>query len=69
MPRLAFEEATKLSKSQRYVRGLYAGGTLSYEVQVVLGKNLRPVYSNAPLDKKYTIAGTVKAKGNTCIDL
>jgi len=68
MSKVAFAEASKLSESQKYVRGLYAGGTLCYEAQVVLGPKLGPIYSNAPLDKRYTIAGT-KSRGNTCIDM
>jgi FdrA protein len=67
--KIAFAEASQFSKSQRYVRGLYAGGTLCYEAQVVLEPKLGPIYSNVPLDKRYTIGGTAKSKGNTCVDM
>lgn len=41
-----------LSPNQRGLRGLFSGGTLCYEAQVILKKMLaEPVYSNAPLDK------------------
>ena len=33
----------------RAVRGLFSGGTLCYEAQVLLGDALGPVYSNEPL--------------------
>jgi FdrA protein len=68
MSKVAFSEASKLSKSQKYVRGLYAGGTLCYEAQVVLTPKLGPIYSNAPLDKSYNIEG-IKSRGNTCVDM
>ena len=67
--RTAFAEAAKLSKSQRYVRGLYAGGTLCYEAQVVLEPKLGPIYSNAPLDRRYAIAGAARSKRHSCIDM
>jgi FdrA protein len=38
-----------LSPGQRHLRGLYAGGTLAYEAQVVLRKRGFTVSSNAPL--------------------
>jgi FdrA protein len=67
--KLAFKEASMLSKTQRYVRGLYAGGTLCYEAQVVLIPLLGPVSSNAPLHKTYRTDGAAKSRGHTCIDL
>ncbi|MTI94651.1 MAG: acyl-CoA synthetase FdrA [Firmicutes bacterium] len=35
--------------NQRWLRGLFTGGTLCYEAQLVLAKKLGPVYSNTPL--------------------
>jgi hypothetical protein len=40
--------AARLAPAQRYVRGLYAGGTLAYEAQLVLRKHGLDVASNAP---------------------
>ncbi len=40
---------SRFSPSQRWLRGLFTGGTLCYESQVVLDDKLGPVYSNAPL--------------------
>ncbi|HXF63724.1 MAG TPA: hypothetical protein VNK95_19020, partial [Caldilineaceae bacterium] len=34
---------------QRYVRGLYSGGTLAYEAQMILQDDVRALYANAPL--------------------
>jgi FdrA protein len=67
--RLAFEEASRLSETQRYVRGLFAGGTLCYEAQVVLSPLVGAVHSNAPLEKGLEVGGEAKSVGHTCIDM
>jgi FdrA protein len=41
--------ARRLTPTQRYVRGLYAGGTLAYEAQLVLRRHGVAAASNAPL--------------------
>lgn len=67
------KQAGKLVKSlgprQRYLRGLFSGGTLCYEAQQVLTPILGEVYSNAPLDKDYKLADSGKSKRHTCLDL
>jgi FdrA protein len=46
---------------QRYLRGLFSGGTLAYEAQLLLADYLPAVYANAPLDKRFKLAqATVK---------
>jgi FdrA protein len=65
----AREEALRLSSSQRYVRGLFSGGTLCYEAQILLASVLGGIYSNAPFDKRLKIDGTEKSKQNCCIDM
>ncbi len=46
----ANELRKKLNPDQRYLRGLFSGGTLCYEAQVIWKDILdSPVYSNAPL--------------------
>jgi FdrA protein len=66
--RAAFVEASSLSESQRYVRGVFAGGTLCYEAQVVLAPMLGRVYSNSPVDARDFVSGSTPGRGNTCID-
>jgi FdrA protein len=61
--------AMKFKKSQRYVRGLYSGGTFCYEASALLGEALGEVWSNAPVDKKMSIADVWKSRGHTVIDL
>jgi FdrA protein len=67
--RIAFDEASRLSDSQKFVRGLFAGGTLCYEAQVVLTPLVKGVHSNAPLDKRLAINGESRSLGHTCIDM
>ena len=59
----------KFKKSQRYVRGLYSGGTFCYEASALLGEALGEVWSNAPVDPKMKIADVWKSRGHTVIDL
>lgn len=42
--------ASRVAPDRRTVRGLFSGGTLCYEAQLILEELLGPVYSNEPLD-------------------
>ncbi|NJD59293.1 MAG: hypothetical protein FIA98_07825 [Anaerolineae bacterium] len=66
----AGELRKQLSPKQRYLRGLFSGGTLCYEAQVIW-KDMRinPVYSNAPLPGGLTLADSTRSQGHTAIDL
>jgi FdrA protein len=55
----------KLKRGQRYIRGLFSGGTFCYEASVLLGD----VWSNAPVDPKRAIADPWKSREHTLIDL
>ncbi|MBI3371271.1 MAG: acyl-CoA synthetase FdrA [Betaproteobacteria bacterium] len=59
----------RMSRSQRYVRGLYSGGTFCYEASALLGAVLGKVWSNAPVDPKRRLANVRNSKGHTLIDL
>ncbi|MHB1294124.1 MAG: acyl-CoA synthetase FdrA [Anaerolineae bacterium] len=54
---------------QRYVRGLFSGGTFSYESTLILQRALGAVYSNTPVDKKYRLADPWKSREHTTVDL
>lgn len=54
---------------QRYLRGLFSGGTLAYEALLILRDYLPAVYSNAPLDKKFKLENSLKSQGHTIVDL
>lgn len=57
------------SKDQRYLRGLFSGGTLAYETLLILSNYPPVVYSNVPLDKKYLLEDSLVSQENTVIDL
>lgn len=44
-------EAAKLQPGQRFIHGLYCGGTFCYEAQLIAEGLPDPVFSNAPIDK------------------
>lgn len=57
------------SSGQRYLRGLFSGGTLAYEALLVLEGYLPEVYSNVPLDKKYLLEDSLVSREHTILDL
>ncbi|HWQ04078.1 MAG TPA: acyl-CoA synthetase FdrA [Longilinea sp.] len=60
----------KLNPSQRYLRGLFSGGTLCYEAQVIWKDMLaEPVHSNAPLPGGSALADSTRSLGHTTVDL
>lgn len=63
------EAAPPFAAGQKYLRGLFSGGTLAYEALLILQDYLPAVYSNAPLDKKYKLANSLVSQGHTIIDL
>ncbi len=65
----ALAENRRLAKGQKYVRGLFAGGTLCYESQSILQPLLGDVYSNAPIKPEYHLPGDAPSKKHVCIDM
>jgi FdrA protein len=60
----------KLVSGQRYLRGLFSGGTLCYEAQVVWqDMSIHPVYSNAALPGAPVLADPMRSLGHTAVDL
>jgi succinyl-CoA synthetase alpha subunit len=60
----------RLSSDQRYLRGLFSGGTLCYEAQVIWKEMLAvPVYSNAPLPGGVVLEDSTQSQGHTAVDL
>jgi len=60
----------KLSANQRYLRGLFSGGTLCYEAQVIWKDMLpAPVYSNAPLPGEPALFDSTKSYQHSAVDL
>jgi len=62
-------DISKFVPGQRYLRGLFSGGTLQYEALLILENYLPVVYSNAPLEKKNKLVDSLVSKEHTVIDL
>jgi FdrA protein len=62
-------DISEFAPGQRYLRGLFSGGTLQYEALLILQDYLPSVYSNAPLNKQNTLADSLVSKAHTVIDL
>ena len=54
---------------QRYLRGLYSGGTLAYEAQLILRDFVPTVYANAPLEARFKLEPATQSRGHSIIDL
>jgi FdrA protein len=60
---------SRFAPGQRYLRGLFSGGTLAYEAQYILQSYLPCVYANAPLNKEYRLANSLVSQAHTIVDL
>ncbi len=54
---------------QRYLRGLFSGGTLAYEALFILQDYLGTVHSNAPLPGGPKLENPHESQGHTIVDL
>ena len=61
--------AKDLRPNQKYLRGLYTGGTLAYETLVILDRMLGRVYSNAPLDSRPKLSDSNLSIEDSILDL
>ncbi|MBC7194107.1 MAG: acyl-CoA synthetase FdrA [Caldisericia bacterium] len=66
--KLADELSKKLKPEQKYFRGFFQGGTLTYETEVILKDFIGYVNSNVPLDDKFKLKDSWKSEGHTVID-
>lgn len=62
------EIKAKLKPEQKYIRGLFCGGTICQEVAYLVEEALGPVYSNISKNDEYRIGPMEKSKGHTFID-
>jgi len=60
----------RFAPGQRYLRGLFSGGTLAYEALLILQDYVPGVYSNVPLKKgQNVLQNSLVSEENTVIDL
>jgi FdrA protein len=65
----AILEVAPLLPGQRYIRGLYSGGTFCYEALLLLTEAFGRVHSNTPLNPDSTLRDVWRSVGHTVIDL
>jgi hypothetical protein len=56
-------------KGRKYIRGLFSGGTLCDETQLIFKDTIGFVYGNSPLNKDFILEDVWKSKENCIIDL
>jgi FdrA protein len=62
-------QVERFAPGQRYLRGLFSGGTLAYEAQFILQSYLPKVYANAPLNKDNKLPNSLVSQEHTIVDL
>ena len=66
---LVEQETRRMSKTQKYIRGYYTGGTLTDEAWILLHELTGAVYSNNQTDPAFVLPNPRKSIGHTIIDL
>ena len=59
----------KFKPEQKYIRGLFSGGTFCFETLILLEESLVPVYSNLPIESEYQLLDVWKSQKHTAIDM
>jgi len=63
------KEFKKIRKGRKFVRGLFSGGTLADEVQLILKRDIQNIYSNRATDKQFALDDSWISKEHTLVDL
>jgi FdrA protein len=63
------QEIAGWSPDQRYIRGLFAGGTFCYQAQQIMKEARISVYSNVPRDKLYHLKNPETSLEHTFVDM
>jgi len=69
LDKLAQHAAARRKHGQKYVRGLFSGGTFCAEAQIIFKDLLADVYSNAPVGGGKQLRNSLVSQKNTVIDL
>lgn len=62
-------EKKKLTRSEKYVRGMFAGGTFCYQAQQIFQDSGLLTYSNTPINKKNSLSDPDISKEHSMIDM
>lgn len=63
------KEIAMLQPEQKYIRGLFAGGTFCYQAQQIFKEAGIKVYSNAPLETNQKLADPYQSCAHTFVDM
>jgi FdrA protein len=66
---IAERESRRMSKSQKYIRGYYTGGTVADEALILLHRLTGKVYSNNQTDAAFVLKDPKVSVGHTIVDL
>ena len=66
---LVEQETRRMSKTQKYIRGYYTGGTLTDEAWILLHELTGAVYSNNQTDPAFVLPNPKQSIGHTIVDL
>jgi FdrA protein len=61
--------ANRLASGQRYIRGLFSGGTFCYESVMLLHDTVGGVWSNTPRDPGFLLSDPWSSEAHTIVDL
>ena len=66
---MAAEAVQGMAPEQKYLRGLFTGGTYMEEAMNTISKRIGDVYSNAPLREELRLKDSLVSVKNTCVDV
>jgi succinyl-CoA synthetase alpha subunit len=66
---LVVSEKAGMASTQRYVRGIFAGGTFNYQAQHLMRRAGFEVHSNAPIDGVLGLSDPNLSTGHTLVDM
>lgn len=69
LARIVDREASGLAQAQKFLRGLYTGGTLADEALFLLQPRIGPIRSNNQTDKTLLLSDPRVSRGHTIVDL
>lgn len=69
LKKTAAEEVKRKKNNQKYLRGLYSGGTLCDEAQLICKTEIDNIFSNTPLPGVKALDNSLQSQMHTIIDL
>ena len=62
-------EAQKMARGQRYIRGIFAGGTFCYQSQIVIREGGLAMHSNGPTEGIRKLVDLAQSKEHSLVDM